>query len=356
MLNQPVLCPVLPEHRFDEKALQGYLKNKLPGAEQSIKIKQFQGGQSNPTFLLETPAGCYVLRKKPPGKLLPSAHKIEREFQVMDALQATPVPVPKTRLLCEDAEVIGTAFYIMDHVPGRVVEKPDLPGLQPDERQSVYQAMATTLANLHRVDWQAVGLENFGKPENYYTRQINRWTQQYLASCDPPAGGEAGARAMRELIDWLPVNIPDDDRVTLAHGDYRVGNLILDTTEPHIKALLDWELSTLGHPLADLAYCCIPYHLPWNQGGIKGLLGLDLQAAGIPSEKAFITSYCEQAGLPAPTSWNFYLAFALFRLAAILQGVYARALQGNASSANALDVGGRAALLAETAWKLARQG
>ncbi|PCF96605.1 phosphotransferase [Vreelandella nigrificans] len=351
--SQPVLGPVQQSHRFDEAALQTYLRHKLPGAEQEISVQQFQGGQSNPTFLLTTPAGRYVLRKKPPGKLLPSAHQVEREYQVMTALQGSSVPVPVTRLLCEESEIIGTPFYIMDHVEGRVLDMPNLADLSVDERSGIYTSMAATLANLHSVDWRQIGLSGFGKEGDYYSRQIQRWSKQYLASCDEPAGGPEGAAAMARLMEWLPHNIPDDATTGIAHGDYRIGNLIIHPHNPEVSAVLDWELATLGHPLADLAYCCIPYHLPSGQSGIKGLQGLDLAAAGIPSEAAFIEAYCRSVGRGEIRHWNFYLAFSLFRLAAILQGVYSRSLQGNASSNNARQVGARAGLLAVTAWKLA---
>ncbi|MDR5858814.1 phosphotransferase [Halomonas eurihalina] len=354
--SQPVLSPVRESHRFDEAALQCYLRDKLPGVGEGLSIQQFQGGQSNPTFLLTTPAGRYVLRKKPPGKLLPSAHQVEREYQVMRALQDSGVPVPVTRLLCEESEIIGTPFYVMDHVEGRVLEMPDLAGLSTTARGGVYASMLETLADLHCVDWQQAGLSSFGKAENYYSRQIHRWSTQYRASCDRPAGGAEGAAAMQRLMEWLPENIPDDAATSIAHGDYRIGNLILHPDEAKVVAVLDWELATLGHPLADLAYCCIPYHLPHGHNGIKGLQGLDLEAAGIPSEAAMIEEYCRRVGRRGIQHWNFYLAFSLFRLAAILQGVFSRALQGNASSDNARQVGERAGLLAVTAYQLAQDG
>lgn len=344
---QAELCPIRPEHRFDEAGLAEYLKEKLPGAEKNLAILQFEGGQSNPTFLLSTPAGKYVLRKKPPGKLLPSAHQIEREYQIIDALQSTDVPVPKTQLLCENSDIIGTPFYIMDHVAGRVMSMPDLAGSPVDRRQNIYFSMAEVLARLHKVDWQACGLSEFGRPENFYARQISRWTKQYLSSNQEPAGGPEGAEAMMKLIDWLPANIPDDDSTSIAHGDYRIGNLIIHPEKPEVSAVLDWELSTIGHPLGDLAYCCIPYHLPHGEKGLKALQGIDLNAEGIPSESEFIAAYCGHTGRDGIEHWNFYLAFALFRLASILQGVYSRAIQGNASSANALKVGARAGLLAQ---------
>lgn len=346
---QAELTPPRPEHQFDVAALAGYLKPKLPINENDLSILQFQGGQSNPTFLLTSADKKYVLRKKPPGQLLPSAHQIEREFKIIDALQDSDVPVPRTRLLCENSDIIGTPFYIMDHVDGRVMELPDLSGTQKEQRKSIYIAMADTLAKLHKVDWQNCGLSDFGKPQDFYARQIRRWTRQYLATNQQPAGGEAGATAMMQLIEWLPANIPEENSASIAHGDYRIGNLIIHPEKPEISSVLDWELSTIGHPLGDLAYCCIPYHLPHGKNGLKALQGLDLKAEGIPSEDEFIATYCAQTGRGDIAHWNFYITFALFRLSAILQGVYARAIQGNASSDNALSVGARAGILAETA-------
>ena len=342
-------------HRFDEAVLQAYLADKIPGAAESMSVQQFQGGQSNPTFLLTTPQGRFVMRKKPPGKLLPSAHLVEREYRVMKALEATDVPVPHTRLLCEDPDIIGTTFFVMDHVDGRILERPELnySSLTPEQRRLIYLSMTDTLGTLHNVDVNAAGLDDYGKPKDYYARQIGRWSKQYQASCEPPAGGEAGALAMRRLIDWLPANIPADNVSGIAHGDFRIGNLIFHPNESRAVAVLDWELSTLGHPLGDLAYCCIPYHLPAGMNEVKGLRGLDLDALGIPHEEEILARYCGKTGRDGIANWPFYVSFALFRLAAILQGVYSRALMGNASSANALTVGERAGLLAETGWRIA---
>ncbi|HEX5515440.1 MAG TPA: phosphotransferase family protein, partial [Gammaproteobacteria bacterium] len=273
------LVDVLPAHRFDETALREYLRPQLEGVEQSFSVKQFQGGQSNPTFLLEAGGRRYVLRKKPPGKLLPSAHQIEREYRVIEALQQTDVPVPTTRLLCEDDSVIGTAFYVMDFVEGRVLEHPALPNAPKEQRWAIYEAMADTLAKLHRVDWQAVGLEGYGRPDQYVQRQINRWSQQYEAS------KTGDLPAMERLMQWLPAHAPERDETTIAHGDFRLGNLMLHPTRPEVIAVLDWELSTLGHPLADLGYCCMPYHLPGDMPGIRGVTGLDLKAENIPDEQ-----------------------------------------------------------------------
>lgn len=337
------LVEVLAAHRFDEEHLATYLREVLPKEfGEAPSISQFQGGQSNPTFLLESGGSKYVLRKKPPGKLLPSAHMVEREYKVIAALKNTDVPVPEALHLCEDETVIGTPFYLMRYVEGRVAEHPRLDGMKPDQRTATFQAAADTLARLHSVDYEAVGLGDFGKPGNYLSRQISRWSKQYEASRtgDNPA--------MDELTRWLPENLPNDDQTTIAHGDYRLGNLMLHPEREEVVAVLDWELSTLGHPLSDLAYCCIPYHLPTETPGLGGLDGLDLKKLGIPEEQEFVRMYSEavgrEGGIP---EWPFYTAFALFRLAAILQGVYKRALDGNAANANALEVGERAGVLAE---------
>lgn len=345
----PGLVDVLPAHRFDESALREYLRPQLDGVEQGFVVKQFQGGQSNPTFLIEAGGRRYVLRKKPPGKLLPSAHQIEREYRVIEALQKTDVPVPTTRLLCEDDSIIGTAFYVMDFVEGRVLEHPALQNAPREQRWAIYEAMADTLAKLHRVDWRAVGLEGYGRPDQYVQRQIKRWSQQYEAS----KTGELPA--MEKLMQWLPAHAPERDETAIAHGDFRLGNLMLHPTKSEVIAVLDWELSTLGHPLADLGYCCMPYHLPSDLPGIRGVVGMDLAAENIPDEQTFLRIYSERVGRDSIPDWYFFLAFSLFRIAAILQGVYARALQGNASNADALKVGERAGVLAEIGWQLAQQ-
>lgn len=345
----PGVVDVLPAHRFDEAKLREYLEPHLEGVTESFVIKQFQGGQSNPTFFIQAGPHRYVLRKKPPGKLLPSAHQIEREYRVIQALQDTDVPVPTTRLLCEDDSIIGTPFYIMDFLEGRILEHPALQNAAKEERWAIYEAMADTLARLHRVDWRAVGLEDYGRPDNYVQRQIKRWSQQYEASKTHELP------AMDRLIEWLPANAPTEDETAIAHGDFRLGNLMLHPSKPEVIAVLDWELSTLGHPLADLGYCCMPYHLPGDMPGIRGVVGLDLKEQNIPNEETFLRIYCERVGRDGVPHWYFFLAFSLFRIAAILQGVYARALQGNASSADALKVGERAGVLAEIGWKLAQK-
>ncbi len=344
---------VAPAQRFDEAALAAYLSGRLADAGAGLTVRQFHGGQSNPTFLLTTGGGArYVLRKKPPGRLLPKAHQVEREYRVMAALAGTAVPVPRMRLLCEDAAVIGTPFYVMDYVPGRIEADPAAPALAPAERRASRLAMTTTLADLHAVDWRAVGLAGFGRPEGYLARQVDRWAQQYAAS---RTGTENPA--MDWLARWLPDNLPPApagaEPATLVHGDFRPGNLILHPQRPEVVAVLDWELSTLGHPLADLAYFCLPYHLPAGVPGVRGLVGHDLAALDLPDEAEILAAYAARSGRAPGAEWPFYLAFSLFRLAAILQGVAARAAQGNAASADAKEVGGRAGLLAETGRALA---
>ena len=351
MSMKPELVEVLPAHKFDESRLLVWLQKQLPEVGNRLAVKQFQGGQSNPTFLLETDRGRYVLRKKPPGKTLPSAHMVEREYKVIRALSGnTNFPVPKARVLCEDSEIIGTPFYVMDFLEGRIVSHSALRELDRQERLPAHHSAIDTLAELHSVDVNAVGLDDYGRPEGYVARQVSRWSKQYLASKtdDMPA--------MDKLMAWLPENLPSSDECAIAHGDYRFGNLMLAPDKPEVIAVLDWELSTLGHPLADLAYYCLPYHLPSDMPGMRGLLGEDLEALGIPNEQETIARYCAKTGRKSIADWHVYLAFSLFRLASIVQGVYKRALDGNAANANALEVGKRASLLAETGWAIASAG
>jgi aminoglycoside phosphotransferase (APT) family kinase protein len=321
------LVDVLPQHRFDEAALSAYLAD-IPGP---LVIRQFQGGQSNPTYQVTDATGRrYVLRKKPPGAILPSAHAVEREFAVMRALAPTGVKVPTMRVLCEDAAIIGTPFYLMDYVDGRVLIDLKLPDLPAAERRATYFAMADGLAALHRVDWRGVGLAAFGKPENYVARQISRWTKQYLASSPEPNPD------MEALLQWLPQNIPPEDPPTIVHGDYRLGNLMFAPDGPILRAILDWELCTIGQPLSDLAYLCSFYHLPHDGAPFRGLGGLDVQALGLPTEAELVRRYCEQVGRDwPPAGFNTYLAFSLFRSAAIGQGVYDRSQRGNAADSRA---------------------
>lgn len=331
-------------HEIDGAALQRYLVAHLHGFEGPLEIRQFEGGQSNPTYFLQTPARHYVLRKKPPGQLLPSAHAVDREYRVMTALQDRGVPVPPTLLMCSDEAVIGTAFFVMGCVEGRVFRQPHLPGVSAADRAAMYDDMADVLARLHAVDVAAAGLADYGKPGNYYARQIGRWSQQYVAAKtdDIPA--------MDRLMEWLPAHIPAGDETTIVHGDYRVENLIFHPTEPRIVAIVDWELSTLGHPLADLAYNCLTYHLAPEALGRADLV--DSDRSGMPDEAAYVAAYCRRTGRAEIPHWNFYLSFSMFRLASILQGVYARGLQGNAASAYALQRGAAARQIAEMSWSL----
>lgn len=341
---------VLPQHRFEVEPLWRYLQAHLPGFSRPATLRQFQGGQSNPTFLIETAAQQFVLRKKPPGKLLPSAHLIEREYRILRALPAREIPLPPARLLCEDASIIGTAFYVMDHVEGRVITGATLPQLTPVERSAVYADLARVAGRLHSVDYRACGLADFGKPEGYVARQLERWARQYRASICGPAGSNDD---MEQLIAWLVENPPVDDETAVTHGDLRIGNIILHPTEPRIVAILDWELATLGHPLSDVAYACMSYHLPPGAGIGSGFAGLDLRALGIPTEPEFLAAYCEHAGRTSVPDWPFFLAFSCFRMAAITQGVYSRALQGNAADERAIGFGDAARIFASIGRRLA---
>jgi aminoglycoside phosphotransferase (APT) family kinase protein len=325
------------------------MQERIDGFAGPIEVSQFAGGQSNPTFLVQSAKQRFVLRRKPPGKLLPSAHAVEREYRVIAALADTAVPVAKAYALCEDPTVIGTAFYVMDYVEGRLFWDAALPEVAGSERRAIYAEMTRVIAALHSVDYAAVGLGDYGKPGRYIERQVARWTQQYRGS------ETETIEAMERLIEWLPQHIPADEETSIVHGDFRLDNAIFHAQEPRILAVLDWELSTLGHPLVDLAYLCTRYHLSADQ--FRGLGGLDLTALQIPSEAECVADYCRRRGRAPvpPRDWIYYLAFNMFRLTGILQGVLARAIQGNASSATALEAGLRARPLAEQAWSLVRQ-
>ncbi len=341
--------PVNERHAFDVPRLAEWLRANVKGYDDSqtpLHVEQFKGGQSNPTFLLSAGAKKYVMRRKPPGKLLPSAHAVDREFRVISALAATAVPVAQAHALCTDDSIIGTMFYIMDCVDGRIFWDPALPDLTPAERGAIFDEMNRVIAALHSVDVSAVGLADYGKPGSYFERQITRWTQQYRAAETDKIA------AMDSLMDWLPQHIPAGDDTAIVHGDYRLDNVIFHPTEPRILAVLDWELSTLGHPMADFAYHCLAWHMP--PGKMRGLVGVDLAASGIPSERDYVVRYCERTGRQPvpPAEWNYYLAFNLFRLASIAQGIAARALQGNAASAQAVEMGKMARPVAEAAWRL----
>ena len=349
--------PVSPALGIDPGVLQHWLTQRLPGFAGPISIEQFKGGQSNPTFKLSTPAGVYVMRTKPGpvSRLLPSAHAIEREFRVMAALADSDVPVARTVLLCDDESVIGRAFYLMEFVEGRVLWDQGLPGCSPPERSAIYDEMNRVISALHRVDPAAVGLADFGRSGNYFERQIGRWSRQYQASVTEPI------EAMDRLIEWLPGNIPasalDEREVSIVHGDFRLDNLIFHPSEPRVLAVLDWELSTLGHPLADFSYHCMAWHVPHTLG--RGIGGLDLRALGIPPERDYLARYCDRTGRADPddllADWNFYLAYNLFRIAAILQGIARRVVDGTASSEEARATGAVARPMAELGWSFARK-
>ena len=343
MKNTPLVTPVREAHRIDETRLAEYLDGQLEGFTGPLVVRQFEGGQSNPTYLLEANHRKWVLRRKPPGPLLPSAHQVDREYRVMKALEGSEVPVPKMRLLCQDESIIGAVFFVMDHIPGRVLRNMTMPDFTPGERRAVFSDMNRVLAALHTRDYQAIGLEGFGKTGSYYDRQISRWSRQYLAAQTEPI------KEMDLLMEHLPRLVPQTEAVGVIHGDYRLENLLIHPTEPRVVAVLDWELSTLGHPLGDLAYNCLGYHYrqPGTDCSLSDIAG---KQTGIPTEEEYLGWYCERTGRASIENWNFYLSFAVFRLASILQGVLKRGLQGNASSDTALERGGLARQTAEMAW------
>jgi len=337
-----------PALRLDAARLAAYLAQHVPGFAGPLTVKQFKGGQSNPTYLLETPARRYVLRRKPPGKLLPSAHAVDREYRVMAALAGSDVPVPRMFALCDDESVIGTAFYVMEYIQGRVLWDPALPGMTPTERAAHYDELNRVIAALHSVDYDAVGLSDFGRNGKYIERQVARWSKQYAAAGIEPIA------AMDHLLEWLPHHLPPGDETSIVHGDYRLDNVIFHPTQPRVLAVLDWELSTLGHPLSDFAYQAMAWRLTPAQ--FRGLGGCDLAALGIPSEAEYVAAYCRRTGRDGIADFEFYLIFNMFRIAAILHGVLARALQGNAASQDAIATGSRARLAAEVAWEMAQRG
>ena len=344
-------------HRFDTEALQAWLYDHVADFAGPLTVAMFKGGQSNPTYLLSTPTRRYVMRAKPGpvAKLLPSAHAIEREFRVMRALHGSTVPVAEMLALCEDESVIGRAFYIMSHVEGRVFWDQTLPELDRAQRGPIYDEMNRVLAALHGVDVAERGLADYGKPGSYFERQITRWSRQYQASVTQTIA------EMDRLIDWLPKHLPasarDDRCIGIVHGDYRLDNLIFHPTEPRVLAVLDWELSTLGHPLADFSYHCMAWHIP--PGTFRGIGGVDLASLGIPAETRYIQRYCERTQLSTPEAlardWNFYLAYNMFRIAAILQGIAKRVETGTASSAQARTSAAGARPMAELAWSYAQR-
>ncbi len=338
--------PVADALKFDQAGLERWMAAHVAGFSGPLTVTQFKGGQSNPTYKLETPGKTYVLRRKPPGDLLPSAHAVDREHRVMKALGETGFPVPAMRGLCEDESVIGTAFYVMDFVEGRIFWDPYLADLPAEERRAIYDASNETLARLHSVDHEALGLGDYGKPGNYFQRQIGRWTKQYKAA------ETQTIEAMDRLIEWLPENAPEQQRVSIVHGDYRLDNMIFHPVEPRVIAVLDWELSTLGDPLADFTYQLMQWRTPKEIR--SGFLGVDLQALGIPTEDEYVRAYCERTGREGLDSLEFYFAYNIFRLAGIAQGVYARALAGNASNERGKELGALVEPMAEYAWSIAR--
>jgi len=328
------------------QVLSSWLQAHIPGFRGAAALERFKGGQSNPTYLLTDGAGTrYVLRKKPDGALLPSAHAVDREYRVIAALGGSEVPVAAALGYCADASVIGTPFYVMAFVEGRVLWDPALPGCERAERAAIYEDMGRVVAALHRVDPAAVGLADYGRSGGFFARQIGRWTAQYQASVTEPIP------AMERLIEWLPVHVPPGDETCIFHGDLRIDNMIFHPSEPRVLAVLDWELSTLGHPLADFAYHALPWRLTAAQ--FRGMAGVDHAALGIPGERSYLDTYCRRTGRAPvdPAHWEFYLAYSMFRLAAILQGILKRALDGTASSTEARETGAKARPIAEAAWR-----
>jgi len=337
---------VAESHRFDENRLREYMEDHVEGFSGPLEVRQFKGGQSNPTYQLITPSHKYVLRRKPPGKLLKSAHAVDREYRVITALGTTGFPVPKTYALCEDESVTGTMFYIMDCVDGRILWEPTLPELEPDERGAIYDAMNETLARLHQVDYEAIGLADFGKPGNYFARQIGRWSKQYKLS-------ETGSiEEMDRLMEWLPENIPPGDETTIVHGDYRLDNMVMHATEPRVIAVLDWELCTLGHPLADFSYHLAPWRLP--EFAFNGFADRDMAGTGIPTQDEYTAAYCKRTGRDGIGNLDFYMAYNVFRLAAILQGIAGRVRDGTASSQHAAATAAAVQPLAQMSWEFAK--
>ncbi|MBI1179880.1 MAG: phosphotransferase [Alphaproteobacteria bacterium] len=339
---------VREQHRFDVSKLQAFMEANVEGFSGRVDVAQFKGGQSNPTFLLDAGGKRYVMRRKPPGELLKSAHAVDREYKVITALGKTDVPVPRTYALCTDDSVIGTWFYVMEFMEGRIFWTPDLPEVPKEGRRAIYEGMVDALARLHKADYRAIGLEDFGKPSDYIARQIHVWSKQYRLS------ETETIEAMNNLMDWLPAHLPPDHGPCVVHGDFRLDNMIFHPTEPRVIGILDWELSTIGDPMADFSYNCMPYHLK-IQANTTGLEGRDVAALGVPSEQEYIRMYCERTGRDGIDNWDYYLVYNIFRLAAISQGIMGRVVAGTAASAKAADSGRQARPLAEKAWEMARK-
>jgi aminoglycoside phosphotransferase (APT) family kinase protein len=334
------------QHDLPLARLESWMREHIDGFRAPLAAEQFEGGQSNPTYRLRSGAGSYVLRRKPLGQLLPSAHAVDREYRVMRALAGTAVPVPKVYVLCEDDAVIGSAFYLMEFLEGRIFWDPRLSDLAPAERRAMFQSMNTVIAELHSVDYAAIGLAEFGRPGNYMARQVARWSRQYQAS-------ETDQQpAMDRLIEWLPCHLPPEGPPRIVHGDYRIDNLIYHPIEPRVIGVLDWELSTIGDPLADFAYHVMAWRVTPEL--FRGLAGVDFTASGIPTETEYVATYCARAGCGRTADWEFYIVYSLFRLAAIMQGIAKRAIDGTAASREAVELGRLARPVGEQAWTLAR--
>jgi aminoglycoside phosphotransferase (APT) family kinase protein len=337
---------IAPVHPIDSGRLGEFLRARVGPFAGAPEVRQYQGGQSNPTYRITAGERQYVLRRKPPGALLPSAHAVDREYRVMKALADTGVPVPRMLASCDDEAVLGTPFYVMEYIEGRVLWDPTMPGMSPAERAAHYDELNRVIAALHSVDYEAVGLSDFGRHGGYVERQVARWTKQYAAAGIEPIP------AMDRLIEWLPHHVPASDETRIVHGDYRLDNVIFHPEEPRVLAVLDWELSTLGHPLSDFAYQAMAWRLTPSQ--FRGLGGCDLAALGIPTEAQYVAAYCRRTGRNGIPDFEFYLIFNMFRIAAILHGVLARARHGNAASQDAIATGSRARLVADVAWDMAR--
>lgn len=337
---------VLDVHRFDVARLERYMLTHIDGYQGPLDVRQFKGGQSNPTYLLTSPGRRYVLRRKPPGKLLKSAHAVEREFRVISALHKAGFPVPRPIVLCEDEHIAGTVFFIMDFVDGRIFWELDLPECDVAERRSIYENACQTIAQLHSQDIVATGLDDFGKPGNYFSRQISRWSKQYLASAT------SDVPEMHELLKWLPENIPADDATSIVHGDFRLDNMVFHPTRPEVIAVLDWELSTIGHPLGDFTYHLMAWQMPDVGIGSNGLRGKELRSLGIPSEEEYVETYCQLTGrLDGIPNRNFYSAYNFFRIAAISQGIAGRVRDGTAASVYAEQAEKAVMPLAQLGWR-----
>jgi aminoglycoside phosphotransferase (APT) family kinase protein len=344
MSTDDVLPQVRPEHSFDVASLQAWLGSHVAGFGGPLSVRQFRGGQSNPTFKLSTPGRDYVLRRKPPGALLKGAHAVEREARVIAALGAVGFPVPQMFGLCDDESVIGTPFFVMELVSERIFWDISFPQVGYAERPRYFEAMNATLARLHGVDFASIGLQDFGAHGNYFERQISRWSKQYQQ--DQAAGRNPD---MERLMEWLPQHIPAGNEVSIVHGDFRCDNLIFHPTEPRVVAVLDWELATLGHPLADFAYHLLMYRVPPQ--GVAGLLGVDLRVLNIPSEAQYVSAYCARTGRHDIPDLKFYVAFNLFRFAGILHGIRGRVLRGTAAASNATELSARFPLFARIGWE-----